>query len=240
LRIAISQPRYLPSASYLHRFAAADLFIYLDTVQYSPRDWENRNRLKGSSGAHWVTVPVIRPSRKQTVREVKIDNEQRWPARHRDALVSNYRNAPFFDAYFEFFDRTYATQWSFLIDLDMHITAFLRDAFGLGGQVKRASEYCIEGRGQDLLVALTRAAGGDAYLSGPLGRNYINPAVFERAGLNLLYHAFEIRPYSQLFGEFVPNLSAIDLLFNCGGSAGGQLIDACARIENHTLMAAPT
>ena len=217
-----SQPRYLPSAAYLHRMLLADVFIYLDTVQYTPRDWENRNRIKSVTGPVWLTVPVIHQRREQTIIETEIDPAQDWGRRHLRALELNYRLAPWFDEVFGLVEPLLSRRWTMLWELNLAVTDALLGYLGRRAEWIRASALGAEGaRGQDLLIALCGKVQGDLYLSGPLGRNYIEPDRFREAGLGLAFHDYAPARYPQIHGEFLPNLSAIDLLFSCGrGSLG--------------------
>lgn len=215
--VVASQPRYLPSCGYLHRMLLADVFVYLDTVQYTPRDWENRNRVKSSGGPLWLTVPVVHTHRGQRILETVIDNSQDWTRKHLRALELNYRRAPHFDEVLPVLSRILERRWELLWELNVTLVDALLGFLGERVHWVRASELGPEtATGQEFLIALCRRAGGDTYLSGPLGRNYIDAARFRAEGLGLAFHDYRPAPYAQLYGPFVPNLSAVDLLFNCG------------------------
>ena len=110
MKVAIHQPHYLPWLGYLAKWAAADLFVFLDTVQYEKNGWQNRNRIKTADGARWLTVPVH--ARLGTpIAEVAIDCEQPWPARHLRAIEAAYGDAPYWPARRETFERLYAERW---------------------------------------------------------------------------------------------------------------------------------
>jgi hypothetical protein len=215
--VVASQPRYLPSAAYLHRMLLADVFVYLDAVQYTPRDWENRNRIKAAGGPVWLTVPVVHKNREQTVLETEIDNSQDWSRKHLRALELNYRRAPHFDEVFGLVAPLLSRRWKLLWELNLALVDALLGFLGRRAEWVQASSLGVEtARGQELLIALCRKLESQLYLSGPLGRNYIEPERFRGAGLGLAFHDYVAAPYPQLHGAFLPNLSAIDLLFNCG------------------------
>jgi hypothetical protein len=215
--VVASQPRYLPSAAYLHRLLLADVLVYLDTVQYTPRDWENRNRIKSPSGPLWLTVPVVHTTREQTIVETEIDPAQDWGHRHLRALELNYRRAPYFGEVFGLVESLFSRRWTMLWELNLAVTDALVGYLGRRAEWVRASTLGVEAvRGQELLVALCGKVQGELYLSGPLGRNYIEPGRFRESGLTLAFHDYVPAPYPQLHGEFLPSLSVIDLLFNCG------------------------
>jgi WbqC-like protein family len=215
--VVASQPRYLPSCAYVHRMLLADVFVYLDTVQFTPRDWESRNRIKTAAGPAWLTVPVVHVSREQRVGETTIDDTQDWRRRHLRSLELSYRRAPHFDEVFALVRGVLERPWPRLLDLNVALADALLGYLGAALRWVLASSLgATEATGQALLVELTRRAGGTLYLSGPLGRNYIKPAEFQAQGLALAFHDYVPAEYPQLFGAFVPNLSALDLLFQCG------------------------
>jgi hypothetical protein len=223
--VVASQPRYLPSCSYVQRLLVADVVVYLDTVQYTPRDWENRNRVKAPAGPVWLTVPVVHARRGQRIVDTAIDGAQDWVRRHLRTLELNYRRAPCFDEVFPVVRAVLERPWERLADLDIGLADALLGYLGRRASWVRASTLPPEeATGQDLLIALTRRVGGTLYLSGPLGRDYIDPARFRAARLGLAFHDYAPVAYPQLHGPFVPNLSVVDLLFNCGRAGLGVIL----------------
>ena len=238
--VVASQPRYLPAAGYLHRMLLADVFVYLDTVQYTPRDWENRNRVKSPSGPVWLSVPVVRKKREQTILETEIDQSQHWSRRHLRSLELYYRRAPHFDEVFGLVEPILSQRFDLLRDLNLALVDALLGFLGRRVECVRASDLGVEAaRGQDLLIALCGKVGGGIYVSGPLGRNYIEPERFRARGVGLAFHDYVAAPYPQLHGGFLPDLSSIDLLFNCGRQGlavigaghGGRIALAAAGAE---------
>jgi hypothetical protein len=215
--VSISQPRYFPWLGYFHRLALSDVFVYLDHVQYTPRDWENRNKVKGPHGATWLTVPVKAEYRAR-IPEVRIDNEQAWGQRHWKTLESFYRRAPYFKRYADDYREVLCGRnWETLTDLNLTITARLAGHLGLNStQILRSSEMILNGTGSDLILEICRATGASVYLSGSQGRNYLSEASFSDAGVRLVYQEYRHPSYPQLHGPFVPFMATVDVLFNCG------------------------
>ena len=216
----ISQPRYLPGLSYLHRISLCDLLISLDTVQYTPRDWENRNRIKSPTGPLWLSVPVVHEQRSQLIRTTRVGTEWQWQMKHLRSLEWNYRKAPHFENLYPELKAVLQQPWSYLVDLNIDLTAWLLRRLDVSVPVIRASELgAVEGSGSRLLSDLCRAVGATTYLSGPLGRNYISTADFTEAGVQVAFHDYVHPVYPQLHGGFLSNLSSIDLMFNVGPDA---------------------
>ncbi|HMH52708.1 MAG TPA: WbqC family protein [Candidatus Acidoferrum sp.] len=241
MRVAIHQPQYLPWLGYLAKWAAADLFIVLDVVQYEKNGWQNRNRIKTRDGVRWLTVPV-HASLGTPISAVTIDSSQAWPARHLRAIEQAYARAPGLARHGEELRRLYATPWTHLAPLATASAQWLARALGIATPLRLASELLGSSRsataspGRDegggiggpearppnptaRLVALCRAAGADTYLAGPHGAGYMDLAEFAAAGIAVLAQRYEHPVYAQIHGEFVPHLSALDLLLTAGDQA---------------------
>jgi hypothetical protein len=214
--IVISQPRFAPALNYLHRMMLSDIFVYLDTVQYTRRDWENRNRIKGPNGEILLTVPVIQRQRDQKISETRIDNSQNWRQKHLKTLQQSYSKAKFFDQHMPLLEEILASDWEYLIDLNESIINYACQYLEIECRFVRASELAVDGVGEPLLIDICKKLGADTYVSGSLGRNYIDPHVWQENHIRLLFHDYEYPQYSQLHGKFLPWMSFIDLFMNCG------------------------
>ena len=219
MKVAIHQPHYLPWLGYLAKWAAADLFIVLDIVQYGKHGWQNRNRIKTRDGARWLTVPVHAPLG-TPIGEVTVDRSQAWAARHLRAIENAYARAPWLGAYREGLRRFYATPWTHLAPLATASALWLAQAFGITTPLRLASELgVVSSHPTRRLVELCRAAGADTYLAGPHGVGYMDLDQFAAAHIGVLAQAYEHPVYGQIHGEFVPQLSALDLLLTTGEQA---------------------
>jgi hypothetical protein len=223
VRVAIHQPHYLPWLGYFAKWAAADHFIFLDTVQYEKNGWQNRNRIKTPAGARWLTVPVH--ARLGTpIRDVTIDTTQPWRERHLRALEQAYVKAPHLPRYRDALGSFYRRDWDRLAALAAASARWLAQALGVRTPVALASELGVEaaGPGGDptaRLVALCRAVGADTYLAGQDGARYLDTRQFAAAGIAVEAQRYAHPNYAQLHGEFTPFLSAVDLLLTQGDEA---------------------
>lgn len=214
--IALHQPVYLPFSGFFQKMARADVFAFMDFVQLSKQSWQVRNRIKARKGPLWLTVPVyVKGKADQLIRDVRVV-EGPWRRKHRDAIRQSYARAPYYRDYADFFDDVYGREWKWLVELNLHIIGGMRRFLGVETPVVDVAGMSFEGTKTDLVVDICRKLGGTAYLSSDGEAAYIEREKFEAAGLRQSYLGWEPTPYPQLFGEFAPNLSAIDLLFNCG------------------------
>ncbi|NOZ28633.1 MAG: WbqC family protein [Chloroflexi bacterium] len=215
--VCIHQPDFAPWIGFFDRLIQSDIFVVLDNVQFLRRGWHNRDKIKTAHGTMWLTVPVKKKGRYgQLIREAEIDNTRRWREEHLKSLQTWYGGAPHFDAYFPGVREIYLRNHRLLIDLNMDLLAFLMAAFDIQVEIRKASSLPVTGKRTDLLVEIVKAVGGDVYLSGLGARAYLEEEKFARAGIRVVWQEFEHPVYPQLYGEFIPNLSSLDFLFNCG------------------------
>jgi hypothetical protein len=217
------QPNYLPYAGLFHKIAAADRFLVVDNVQFVKRGtfgWMHRNRIRTGSprGWDWLSVPVLTKGRyTQKVSEAALDPAVPWARKHWRSIEWNYRRARFFKEYADEFRALYERPWPGFCELTCAFIELLLRLLGIPRAIERTSSLGIAGESTGLVLAMCRATGADAYLSGVHGRDYLDAGEFERQGVRLLFQEFAGPVYPQCWpGPFVPDLSVIDLLFNCG------------------------
>jgi len=194
----------------------ADVFCYLDNVQYKKNEWQNRNRVKTARGWQWLTVPV-RYKFPQKINEVRINNAVNWKKKHLQAFRTNYGKAPFFGEYFGMFEEIYLKEWEFLSEFNILLSERIKEILNVGtNPTVMASNLNVSDDPTDRLIDICRILGGDTYLSGRDGVKYMNLERFKESGVKVIVQDFQHPEYPQLFGEFQSHLSIVDLLFNCG------------------------
>ena len=226
MKVAIHQPHYLPWLGYFAKWAAADLFVFLDTVQYEKNGWQNRNRIKTRDGARWLTVPVKARLGTQ-IYDVAVDTSQAWSARHFAMIDGAYGEAPAWRRYREELQSFYRQGWDRLAPVAVASAEWLAGKLGVATPTRLASEISLPdvrpGDATARLVGLCRALGADTYLAGRDGATYMDLAQFTAAGIIVETQQYEHPVYVQEHGEFVPFLSALDLLLMQGDEALGIL-----------------
>ena len=214
--VSIHQPQYLPWLGYFDKIDRSDVFVFLDNVQFKKNEWQNRNKIKTVEGWQWLSGPVIHRFT-QKICEVEINSTVQWARKHLNALVTNYSKTPFFKEYIGFFEQTYAKDWYYLVDINIHIIKYIAEALGILDQkFIKASELDTREEPTERLIDICRQHGGDVYLSGKDGAKYMNTEKFKEEGIEVIFQDYKHPQYSQLFGNFEPSISIIDLLFNCG------------------------
>jgi hypothetical protein len=215
---AIHQPNYLPWLGYFYKICRCDVFVLLDNVQYSKNNIINRNKIKTPQGPIWLTVGVLTKDRHgQLINEVAINNGVPWNKTHYKSLAQNYSKAAYFEKYSPYFERIYESQWLNLADLNETLIRTICQLLGFEHvRFTRASELAASGTETEHLIGICKAVGANTYLSGFGGKKYMDEDSFEKEGIKLEYYDFKHPAYRQLWGDFTPNLSIVDLLFNEG------------------------
>lgn len=222
--VSINQPAYLPWLGYFDRIAASDIHVVLDNVQFEKNSFSNRNRIRTADSSCWLTVPLRTKGRfgELRLRDVEIADRS-WAVRHRKTLDANYRRAPFYAELAPPLHALLEHSWDRLAPLCAAVTSWLLGELGITTPVVSASDLGAIGAKDELVLALCRELGATTYLSGALGRNYLREDLFTDAGIAVAYQAYEHPEYTQAFPGFVPNLAAVDLLFNHGSDSLGIL-----------------
>jgi len=217
LRLVVLQPSYLPWLGYFDQMRRADVFVFYDDVQYDRESWRNRNRIKTREGWQWLTVPVRLGGRfGSAIVDVEIDERRDWRRKHLMTLAQSYARAPYLKRYLEGIERILLARGARLVDLNIELTRYLSDELGLTTRCLRSSELGVAGARSERLVDICRALQATHYLTGDAARSYLDETLFEEAGIRVEYHGYRHPSYSQLHGEFLPYMSVVDLLFNCG------------------------
>ncbi len=215
--ISVHQPQYLAWIGYFHKILKSDAFVFLDDVQYKEREYQNRNRIKTKDGSQWLTVPVLKTQQRFIkINAVVIDNDQKWRQRHWKAICLNYSQAPYFKQYSEFFADLYSRDWERLSDLNIYMIKGMNDLLGIRKDIYLESQMDISSAKTQRIIDICRVLRADTYLSGQGGKDYLEEALFSASGLKLIYQEFRHPEYVQRYGGFLPYMSMIDLLFNCG------------------------
>ena len=223
MRVGIHQPNYFPYQGYFYKITHCDMFVFMDNVQFPQGgNFCYRNRIKTSNGAIWISVPTRRGERGITISEVRIDNDQNWSEKHLRTLYHAYSKAPYFRSIFSLFEEALSRSWEYLAELNMHLIKVACHYMGIEESCRFVcmKDLYTHGKGTDLLIDVCKRLGADTYVSGVTGKKYMESKKFERAGVRLAYCIFEQPEYPQLWSEeFIPNLSVLDILFNCGPSS---------------------
>ena len=211
------QPVYLPWLGLFHKIALAETFVYFDQVQYLPKDWMNRNKIRTKSGSIWLTVPVLRKGyRDLKTSEIEINNSIDWQKKHLRSISLNYKKSPYFENYIPFFEDVYSRKWKFLGELNEYMLKWFLDELGIKVNFLNTNDFKFQGEKSSLILNMCKELNASTYIFGMLGKDYADVQEFEKNDIGLIFQNYNHPKYSQLYREFISHMSIIDLLFNHG------------------------
>lgn len=193
----------------------ADEFIFYDDVQFTVRDWRNRNRIKTPLGLKWLTIPTGQ-NLKRKIFEVEIP-DQSWKKKHLETIRQYYKGASCFEEVLPLLDQIYQSPHVNLSAFNQFTVKKIADWIGIRTVFSDSMEYQVSGNRIERLVQLVKRAGGERLLVGPAAKNYLDEVPFQEAGIRIEYFDYEgYVKYSQLYPPFVHEVSVIDLLVHTG------------------------
>jgi len=217
MKVAVHQPQYLPWIGYFHKIMNVDVFVFLDNVQYKKREFQNRNKIKTSQGPIWLTVPAITKGRfYQKIKDVEINNTERWKEKHFEAIKRNYSKAKYFRDWYMFLEELYSKGWNKLIDLNVFIIKKFIEYLEIEVEIFFETELNITGEKTERIINICKKLDADTYYSGVGARDYLEEEKFKEEEINLEYQNFSHPVYPQIYGDFISHLSILDLFLNCG------------------------
>lgn len=225
--VSINQPAYLPWLGYFERIAVSDLHIVLDHVQFEKNSFTNRNKARTKEGSTWLTIPLSTKGRfgELAINTLEFAANDPWQKKHWATLRMNYARAPFFKEYAPAYEALYAQAWTgFMPMARAFLLQHLRD-LAITTPLRFSSEMSVAGTKGELVLNLCRAVGADTYLSGALGRNYLDESIFTAAGIAVRYQDYSHPSYAQCQPGFEPFMGVLDLIFNHGPASREILLN---------------
>ena len=217
-KIAIIQSNYIPWKGYFDVINSVDEIVILDDVQYTNRDWRNRNVIKTPHGLLWLTVPILTKNRsKQKISEAQIADHL-WAEQHWATIYSNYKKAEYFDVISEWLRPLYSNNsYTHISQLNGAFIFAVCKYLDVSTKISDSSQYSATGSASEKLASICAQLGGNVYVSGPAASSYLDLQEFSRRKIEVEWFNYDGYPeYRQLWGEFCHNVTVLDLLFNCG------------------------
>ena len=216
--VSIHQPNYIPWLGFFHKLLLSDTYIVFDDVQF-PRgkDYDNRNQIKTNNGKMWLTASVLGKKDLKPWNQIEINNNG-WKEKHLTNIESFYKKTPYFKSYFLFLKRIYETDHKLLLDLNLDLIIFFLGCLDKIPNIILSSDIKTELTGLDKILYILKDQKATKYISGDGegSRRYIDEQLFKDNNIELIWQNYKHPTYKQLYGEFIPYLSILDLLFNEG------------------------
>ena len=216
--VSTYQPFFSPFPAFFHKAYLSDVMVILDDVQLPLRTtWISRNRFKNDQGTLWITIPVWKKGLGlQKINEVRICYEGNWRKKRLASLKTSYANAPYFREHLLVVEEMFSGKFERLVDLNLMVIQYLKKHLLINTPLISQSELGISGKANELLIEICRKMQATGYLAQSATKKYLDVGLFAEAGIELHFCTPPSPVYPQLWGNFVHDLSAFDLLFNCG------------------------
>jgi hypothetical protein len=225
--ISANQPYFCPYPGFFSKAARSDALVILDNVQFPHgTTWISRNRFKNDQGPLWLTIPVWKKGLgKQQISQVRICYDRRWPRKHLESLKTAYAHAPYLKDHLGFLEEVFSRRWEKLVDLNLAIIRYLLNCLQLNTRLVLLSELQVKGRATQLLIEICRALEASTFLAQSQAQKYLDAELFRNNGVELRCFRYVPPVYPQLWGDFLANLSTLDLICNCGPKARDILLN---------------
>lgn len=220
-KIAILQSNYIPWKGYFDLINMVDEFVLYDDMQYTRRDWRNRNKVYTNQGLKWLTIPVEAKGKfHQKINETLVSNNE-YSVKHWQTITQNYSKASYFKEYKDIFENFYLNNdEEYLSQINFQLIKIVNQILGIDTVIKWSSDFDLVGGQTEKLVGICQQAGADIYLSGPAAQDYFDEGLAEQAGIKVEWMDYSGYPeYNQLHEPFEHGVTILDLIFNEGPNA---------------------
>lgn len=216
----ILQPTYLSWMGYFELIDSSDIYVVFDHVQFERKSWQQKNRIKTTNGVAFLNVPVQKMPLKTPICKIKISyDKENFLEKHWKSIELAYKRAQYFEKYKSFFEKIYSKEYVLLRDLNIEIIKLVCDILGIKKKIVFSSELNLKDEGMkktEKIVNLCKKLGIAEFYEPGGGEVLFDESLFQKEGISVKFQDYEHPKYSQLWGEFVPYLSVIDLIFNQG------------------------
>ena len=213
--VSIHQPAYLPWLGYFDKIIHSDIFIYLDTVQLEKNSYSYRNKIKTPQGSTWLTVPLkMKGHTNNLIKDIVIDNSQQWKKKHLKNIFFNYKKSSFFDELYPKIENLYKTEFDLFSDLAHEHLLFWLKELNIDTKIVKSSDLDIDSKKSDLILDLCQNFQADKYISGVLGKDYLDEDDFKEKSVEVEYQNYQHPQYTQLHGDFLPHMGIVDFCMN--------------------------
>lgn len=216
--VVIHQPDFMPYLGFFDRLLQADIYVVFDNVQYvrGSRALTSRDKIKTQNGEKWISVGIQKPPFGSMISEVLLRQDMEWRKDHVNIIRENYRKSAYYDEIMPYIEELYLYQCKRMMDFNMKSIEMLMALFDISIEMVMASSLQAKGKSNELIIDILKKLDCYRYLSGVGAKDYYVPELYEKAGIQVVWQDFRHPVYPQQYEGFIPYLSSIDMLFNCG------------------------
>lgn len=224
--VVIHQPDFMPYLGFFDRLLKADIYVVFDNVQYvrSSRGWTSRDKIKTQNGEKWLSVSTQKAARDTAINQILLSQDSGWREDNLNLLHENYKKSLYYSEIMPYISELYRYQCEHMMDFNLQSIKMLMQLFDIHIDIVIASELNPTGKSNTLIIDIMKKLGCTKYLSGVGARDYYIPELYEEAGIEVIWQDFKHPVYKQQYEGFIPYLSSIDMLFNCGIEESRRLL----------------
>jgi hypothetical protein len=216
MRVGLIQSNYIPWRGYFDFIDDVDLFIFYDDVQYTKNDWRNRNVIKTSHGKKWLTIPVRKESLSQLIKDILIDYNQDWVSSHINRFTESYKTSPYFTDALSYLEIITTEKYHSISELNRKLIQDISDYLKIKTPFEVSWIYSPKGSKTERILDILQKVGATTYVSGPNADVYLDKEQFREYNISLEYKSYCYNPYPQQWGDFIWDVTILDLIANCG------------------------
>jgi len=222
-KVVILQPMYLPWPGFFDQIRLCDVFVYFDDVQLPQgRYFTNRVQIKTPQGQKWLTVPLVRSSR-GLIKDVQIVETSDWREDHFKTFSHHLSKAPFYEHAVTLLEQIYSYETDLLSSFNINAIETIALYLGFNRRFLRSSDLAVAESSSLKLLNIIKKVKGQTYITGHGAKNYFDHELFEQSQIEVRYIDYNILPYPQFYGDFIPYVSIIDLIAHTGQESSNYL-----------------
>jgi hypothetical protein len=225
MKIIITQSNYIPWIGFFDSMAQVDMIVLYDDMQYTKRDWRNRNIIKTPQGLKWLSIPVeVKGKYFQKINETKI-SDSKWNIDHLNQIKQHYRTAKCYNEVIDWVEHLYLScHFDYLSDINRYFIENINQYLGINLKIIGSEQFELAEDKTDRLVNICKELNATDYFSGPTAKVYMDSSKFEKENINVHFFDYSgYKEYEQLNGEFEHGVTIFDLIFNCGNDSKNYL-----------------
>jgi hypothetical protein len=227
MKVGVIQSSFIPWRGYFDFIDSVDIFVFHDDIQYTKGDWRNRNKIKTEKGVQWITVPVSYKKVSQLICNTRLDYSAPWQDKILATWHTHYHKSPYYKESSDILSIIRNMNSPTISQLNVNLIRRICDYLDIKTPMILSSDLNITGTKTERLINILKKLNADTYLSGPTADSYLDKEFFVRNNIKLMYKSYKYYDYPQLWGDFAPQVTILDLIANCGPKSK-QLIQSAA------------
>jgi len=228
--VAAHQPLFIPWIGYFDKINKVDLFVIVDNVQFTSEGWMRRNVIRGKNNMVYLVIPLnnMKSNWDSKINEIVIHEKNFiWKRVHLNSLQMNYGRARYFSQVYSIIKEVYCRQYQYLYLLNLELIRTICNYLEIKTPLVLSSQLNVTGRKTELIIDICKKTNASSFMLGMGGsRSYANRELIESNSIKIIEQNFHHPVYCQIYGKFIPNLSVLDLLFNCGPESKEILVSS--------------